>query len=179
MPRDTLDLMSVSPFNRVRPTTTTLQEPSRIESSAGKSGGGPTIGEMLETALADISVKSMADVTAGVRAAGKKGKGVSGKGGVGGPAAPMEAPMQAQQPGMQTQVTQNEPLSEKIRQAVERATSTATSVVPTDSFDASASAGSHNALSSFSDDSPSTPAAQSNPDASVKAFALAPVRLRG
>lgn len=175
MARDSLDVMSVSPFNRVRPATT-LQEPSRIESSAGKNGGGPTVGEMLETALADISVKSMADVTAGVRATGKKGKGVGGKGGA--PAAPMEAPMQAQQPGMQTQSTQNEPLSEKIRQAVERATSTATSTVATDSFDANASADSHNALSSFSDDSPSTPAAPSNPDASVKAFALAPVRLR-
>jgi hypothetical protein len=168
--------MSVSPFSRARPQT--LQEPSRIESTAGKSsGGGPTVGEMLEVALADISVKSMADVTAGVRAtgAGKKGKGA------GAPSMQTQAPMQTQQPGLQTQGTQNDSMAEKIRQAVERATSSvvATPVVATDAFDAGAASSSPSALSSFSDNASSTPAAQSNPDASVKAFALAPVRLRG
>lgn len=178
--------MSVSPFSRARPSTppepSRLQEPSRIESSAGQasggSGGGTSIEEMLGVALADISVKSMADVTAGVRATGKKGKGgkVAGAPTMQGPVA-----MPTQQPGLQSQGTQNESMSEKIRQAVERATSSvAAPVVVADSFDATtSSASSQSALSSFSDDASSTPAAQSNPDASVKAFALAPLRLRG
>lgn len=167
--------MSVSPFNRVRPaTTTSLQEPSRIESSAGKSN----IDE-LGIALADISVKSMADVAAGVRAASvRKGKGVGGKASPG----PTAAPPPVQQPSVQqTQGSDNETMATKISKAVEQAvvTTPVTSQVAAtgDAFETTSRA--QAGLSSFSDDASSTPAAQSNASEAVKAFALAPVRLRG